>query len=175
MRNLWNRVHVGFAALSATVGVSQSVGTKPPVVQSGKVQHDLDKQILEKISTAVEATDTTLKVASSLQPSRELVPLALRDGTGVVRSVVIERHRMPAILEFARQCGRTPTITSAVTIAGRSVQMLELAIKFSDPDVATGVSVIATDVIRGLRGQETTGLMSRGRRRVLEDAFNTTE
>jgi hypothetical protein len=123
-------------------GASHQAAQAPPIRAGTESELKNDKRILEMVNSAVEYTDMALKGASKLEAQKNLETLALRDGMGVMKAVTLDKTRLPAILDFAKQCGRMPTIVSTLGTAGKGIQMIDIALKFSDPDVYRGIETL---------------------------------
>jgi len=99
-------------------------------------QKERDKVILEHIETVAKVANGVSWLMRQLRPKSDFTYLALQDGLGRLRVVELESRQLPPLVELLKVCGRTPRIGL------KGMQLVSLALDFSDPDVVNGVRAL---------------------------------
>jgi len=131
-----NHGDANMQAVIATTDSGVQFRNSPAVRAASDQQKERDKVILQQIENAAKAADGVSWLMRQLRPKSDFAYLALQDGLGRLRVVELETKRLPPLIEFLKVCGRTPTIGL------KGMQLVSLALDFSDPDVVNGIRAL---------------------------------
>ena len=125
-------IHAVIAAANAGVQFKNA----PAIRATSDRQKERDKVILEHIETLAKVANGVSWLLRQLRPRSDFTYLALQDSLGRLRVIELEARQLPPLVELLKVCGRTPKIGL------QGLQLVSLALDFSDPDVVNGVKAL---------------------------------
>lgn len=104
-------------------------------------QVEMDQKIFDYAQKMAEYTvDVTAAAGQAVEHTKteELVPVAVRDGMGTIKTFAFTKNNASSVVQFAAKFGR------AAQFAGGPLKILDLANQAAEPEVSNGVKSIVT-------------------------------